>query len=151
MLQSALLAVMAFASVAIAGLEPEGINCAGSSNCEFISINIDSKFGMSPNNQIPALKALIDGIDDNRLYNNGEKIACLKGTIIFVPGAICTFLQKTTGGVLGRDIKVLMSELQNECGACGSISTGFFGGDKDVNHGMLTVNAVTSTKCKGVC
>ncbi|KAJ2981163.1 hypothetical protein NQ176_g2201 [Zarea fungicola] len=150
MLRSSFLAVMAYASVAIAGLEPEGVNCNGSSNCQFISIKIDPKFGDAPNNQIPALKALIDTIDDNRLYNNGENIACLKGTVLLFPGAICTFLQKTSGGVLGRDIKTLMAALGNSCGACGSVATGF-PGDLDVNHGMLTVNEVTSTKCSGVC
>ncbi|KAJ2983220.1 hypothetical protein NQ176_g852 [Zarea fungicola] len=151
MLRSTLLAVVACASAAMAKLEPDGINCDGSSNTQFFNVKIDKKFGQSPNNQVPALASIIGGIDDNRLYKNGEHIACLKGTIFFVPGSICAFLQSTSGGMLGRDIKTIASELGKECGACGSIATGFFGGDKDVNHGMLTMNFVSGGKCSGVC
>ena len=151
MLRSTLVALAALVGAAMAGPDPAGLACGGSSNCQFISISNIGQFGESPNNQIPALASLIsNGVDDNRLYQNGEHIACLKGTIVGIfPGAICAFLQKTSGGVLGSDIKNLINSL--DCGSCGSISTGFFGGDLNVNDGELTVNAVTKPDCSGVC
>ena len=154
MLRSSLfLTLAALVGVTMAGPDPAGFACGGSSNCQFIEIDNIGQFGESPNNQIPALASLIvNGVDDNRLYQNGEHIACLNGKVVgFFPGAICAFLQKTSGGVLGSDIKNLASALAPNCGSCGSVATGFFGGDLNVNDGELTVNAVTKPNCNGVC
>lgn len=74
-----------------------GINCQGSANC--------NTFG---NNQIAAqLTHAISGIDTNRWYSNGDRIACAgSGAPITGNGGFCAFLQNT-GGANGGKIKDL--------------------------------------------
>ncbi|WYZ37982.1 hypothetical protein EsH8_II_001488 [Colletotrichum jinshuiense] len=99
----AALSLLAVASTAAA----KGINCEGSGNCNR-SINT----GVN-GNEANQLKSLIDRIDDNRWYNNGQKIACVNW--------VCAFLQNT-GGAPGRNIKGLAHFIpEHGCKVCGSV------------------------------
>ncbi|XEV04560.1 hypothetical protein FSHL1_009847 [Fusarium sambucinum] len=74
-----------------------GINCRGSANC--------NTFGKDQ--MAFQLTHAIDGINQNRWYNNGDLIACV-GTDAPITGngGFCAFLQGT-GGAPGRNIKGL--------------------------------------------
>jgi hypothetical protein len=110
----------------------DGVNCQGSSNAGFF----DGKDIATPSEQVEFVLNLIQNIDPNRLYENGEHIGCVNGTVaIFVPVSLCFFLQETSGSVMGGDMLKLVTQLSLSCGQAGSISTGFFGGDLDLNHG----------------
>lgn len=114
----------------------EGINCEGSSNC-----------GMTEEWVVSDINGWMGNVDDDRLYNNGEHIVCV-GDITF-----CSFPRDTTGGVLGKDLKVLMNILVDHgCTVCGSVPTGAPAGINDVSQGMLTINYVEDDGgCSGVC
>ncbi|OCL14191.1 killer toxin [Glonium stellatum] len=130
---SHLLALAVFSATTIAA---EGINCHGSANCDTAP---DAP-------QLIDLVALIDHIDDNRFYNNGEQIACQNEA--FFKGAVCAFTQKS-GGAPGSSIKTLAQELRDHgCSVCGSIPL-FFPQDNNVDDGELTVNWVGNSCCPG--
>lgn len=115
-----------------------GINCRGSGNCPGIAGSLDE------------LISRADAVDDNRSYQNGQNIVCIESKL---NNGLCAFLQGT-GGMLGKDIKVLLRDLRNHgCGKCGSIPVFFPSGDNNPDtHGILTVNAVGTTNgCNGVC
>ncbi|KAJ3490896.1 hypothetical protein NLG97_g5693 [Lecanicillium saksenae] len=127
--------ILVAAALAV-GASAEGINCHGSSNCG------NAGFKLSD------LRNTMDGIDDNRVYQNGQHIACWEN---LARTGFCAFLQNT-GGIRGSDVKRLMQELVNHgCSKCGSVPV-FFPKDNDINsHGILTVNYVGSPKCNGIC
>lgn len=120
----------------------EGMNCQGSSECWYS--------GGFVQGNLSTLQGLVSGAQDDYLYNNGQRIACLDDG---EGEGICLFLQMTTGGVLGGDVKVLLQDLiDHGCTKCGSIPTGLPAGINDVSRGELTANYVTSTGgCNGLC
>lgn len=82
----------------------------------------------------------MNGIDDNRWYNDGEQIACEWAD--FYSGSVCVFWQKSNGNS-GRETKTYINALADHgCGLCGSIPYGY-PGTNDVNNGVLTVNWAT--------
>ncbi|KAM4056042.1 kp4 domain-containing protein [Hirsutella rhossiliensis] len=127
---------LAAGAALVAGASAEGINCHGSSNCGNVGFKLSG------------LRNTAQGLDDNRWYQNGQKIACWQARD---GSGFCAFLQNT-GGIPGREIKRLLQELVNHgCAKCGSVPV-FFPQDNDINsHGILTVNYVRSTGCNGIC
>ncbi|KAL3463487.1 killer toxin [Aspergillus heterothallicus] len=123
-----------------------GINCRGSSNCgSFV-------FGNYANgNPLEQLNRLIqNNIDPSQWYNNGEQIACLKGSVFYTPSYICAFLPNS-GGAPGLSIKNLLPyPIDHGCGTCSSVPL-FFPGDNDVNNGILTLNSVSGGCGTGMC
>ena len=116
-----------------------GINCQGSTICS------------SYKGTAGWLKSFIDGIDGNRWYNNGQKIACYNGSEV---GANCAFFQKMPGGGgWGWQAKYLAHYIpEHGCSACGSVPMDFPNGN-DVGKGELTFNVVSSA-CRskpGLC
>ncbi|KAL5341311.1 killer toxin [Aspergillus crustosus] len=105
-----------------------GINCRGSSDCSLTDCP-----------SLGQVLSIIEEIDDNSWFDNGEHIACIRaGAQAY---SLCAFLQNS-GGALGSSIKTLARELQQHgCGNCGSVPL-FYPGDNDVNNGELTFNAV---------
>lgn len=107
-----------------------GINCRGSEECSWANSGVAR-----------SLVDHIDGIDNNRWYNNGQQIACT--------ASICAFLQNT-GGTWGREIRELAHYIPDHgCKVCGSVPYFFPRGDNDVSHGELTFNFVRSPACDG--
>ena len=119
---SIFLATIALTTQALA----KGINCEGSGACGDSGARLGN------------LKTLVDPIDPNRVYQNGEHIAC-------DGHQVCCFLQGT-GGIRGADIPGLVGALLDHgCGICGSVPVFFFAGDNDIStHGQLTCNFVSS-------
>ncbi|KFY39723.1 hypothetical protein V495_05761 [Pseudogymnoascus sp. VKM F-4514 (FW-929)] len=125
-IQKILLSVAIMASTIAA----EGINCHGSANCDTEPEQLS----------LSTLVDLVKGADDNRWYNNGEKIACMWEN--FFSGAFCAFWQGSNGNS-GRESKLYIQSLSDHgCGLCGSIPYGF-PTTNDINNGYLTVNFVT--------
>ena len=110
----------------------KGINCEGSALCG------DQKgFLVKVSNLITDN---INGVDPNYHFSNGEHIAC--------SGHICAFLQKTSGGASGQQVRDAIVKLLNHgCKGCGSVP--FI--DNDVDKGELTVNYVSTTCDDSVC
>lgn len=126
------LSLLAVASTAAA----KGINCEGSSNC---NPSFNSGVWRA---EAGELKNLIDRIPDDKWFNNGQKIACVRW--------ICAFLQNT-GGAPGRNIKGLAHFIPDHgCTICGSVPY-FYPAINDVSQGMLTFNWVNTPKCEGLC
>ncbi|KAK4892092.1 hypothetical protein LTR10_011051 [Elasticomyces elasticus] len=136
----------------------DGINCHGSSACAAFQKNDGSGATYTNPNVVVRLVNFIKTVDDNRMYENGQHIACLPGLYNIndggeVNGAICAFLQSTTNGMRGNDLKVIAQDLQDHgCRGCGSVPTGY-PETNDVNGGMLTFNFVNDNtgNCDGVC
>ncbi|KAI9775167.1 MAG: hypothetical protein M1839_001418 [Geoglossum umbratile] len=138
------------AATAISSVAALGINCQGSGWCPSARANVAMD-----------LNDLIQGIDSNRWYKNGEWIACAqsegdfgadtaKGDVGF-----CAFLQNT-GGTWGSIIKQLAPEIpKHGCRVCGSVPYYFLQGNNNVDDGELTFNMVKmpkGTKCtEGRC
>lgn len=110
-----------------------GINCRGGSFC-----------GVGIGEIAWRLVDHINGIDDNRWYNDGQQIACV--------AHYCAFLQNTQG-TWGREIKALAHYIpEHGCRVCGSVPYFFARGDNDVSHGDLTFNNVENNACgDGLC
>ncbi|RSM08217.1 hypothetical protein CDV31_008225 [Fusarium ambrosium] len=110
----------------------KGINCDGSALCGDQKGFLDKVSDFITDN--------INGVDPNYHFSNGERIACA--------GHICAFLQKTSNGASGQEVRNAILRLKNHgCKGCGSAP--FI--DNDVDKGELTVNYVTSTCGDGVC
>lgn len=93
-----------------------GINCRGSGGCAG-----SGSIGGS-GTRLSHIKNKIDGIDDNKHYNNGDHIACEENKL---GTGICAFFQSTGNGGSGADAKRLVQKLINHgCTACGSVPTG---------------------------
>jgi Kp4 len=92
-----------------------GINCRGSVAC----------IGVAPNPPVSRnLSGFIEGIDQERWYQNGEQIACEMRNVAIDVGFqtryFCAFLQDT-GGAFGSDILRLAHYIPDHgCTACGS-------------------------------
>ncbi|KAK1824028.1 hypothetical protein LTR12_001561 [Friedmanniomyces endolithicus] len=134
------------------------INCQGSWACSIFDLDPAAYDGSGT-----VLQRLIDAMqtmDASWQYQNGDHIACIWGSYeinvdddgaIGVDGGICSFLQGTSSGVQGGEIKGLLQELQKRgCEACGSIPTT---SQNDVSKGELTVNFVSGdiNGCNGLC
>ncbi|KAI8663272.1 hypothetical protein FSOLCH5_008426 [Fusarium solani] len=125
--------LLPLATVAV-GVDALGINCRGSANCMLYGANVSKD-----------MVNLLNGVDPNRWYNNGQQIACV--TRQNDAGAICAFFQNT-GGWQGQKAKELAHYItEHGCLACGSVPTGF-PGSNDVAQGELTFNYV-SNPCTG--
>jgi hypothetical protein len=106
-----------------------GINCFGSFQCGPILDPVMSDIA----------NVIVNQIDRNRFYNNGEHIACA--------GIFCAFLQNS-GGAPGSSIVPLIQDLRNHgCKVCGSVPLFFPQGDNNVRDGELTVNAAEDDAC----
>ena len=137
------------AATAISNVAALGINCRGSGWCPFARDSVAA-----------SLNNLIQGIDPDRWYSNGEWIACAQSSGDYVVEAsgnigFCAFLQNTRG-TWGRIIKQLAPEIPNHgCRVCGSVPYYYLQGNNDVSDGELTFNMVTmpkGTKCtEGRC
>ncbi|KAI9862249.1 MAG: hypothetical protein M1813_004724 [Trichoglossum hirsutum] len=132
------------AATAISSVAALGINCGGSGWCSSARANVADN-----------LNNLIQGIDPNRWYKNGEWIACTQSDGDFVVEAsgsvgFCAFLQNT-GGTWGSIIKQLAPEIpKHGCRGCGSVPYYFLQGNNNAKDGELTFNMVTmpkGTKC----
>jgi len=132
------LAVSVSILLAAIGTQALGINCRGSAFCDK-ALN-----GAVNGYEADTLTQFINGIDENRWYNNGEQIAC------FEPSHICAFLQNT-GGSWGKNIKGLAHYIKDHgCKTCGSVPY-FYPGNNNVDDGMLTYNYVRSACGHGLC
>lgn len=135
-----------------------GINCRGSSLCPtFLEANGPDYIG--------TFLKLADGnapycpadfscgpLNDTDIYLPNDHIVCLPLGASFL-GGICAFTQGkmvTSTGVSGATIKRKLQELsEHGCTTCGSVP---LSGDNDPDsQGILTVNYVGGTVCKGVC
>ncbi|WAO91616.1 Kp4 domain-containing protein [Fusarium falciforme] len=106
-------------ATAAVGVDALGINCRGSANCMLYGANVSKD-----------MVNLLNGVDPNHWYNNGQQIAC------------------NTGGWQGQKAKELAYYItEHGCLACGSVPTGF-PGSNDVAQGELTFNYV-SNPCTG--
>lgn len=128
-----------------------GINCRGSGFCTGFPINpqVSGQEAKVLADWIQGLEA--DGLQpvviaDDRIYKNGEHIACYQRSLI------CAFLQKTKGdGVSGADVKKQARFIPDHgCKVCGSVPTDY-PATNNVNDGELTFNYVTQPSCNGVC
>ena len=121
------IALTALASSCVTAL---GINCRGSFYCK--------TFASEYENVADQLSKNIQNIPDDRWYENGEHIECIKGYKGF---SICAFLQGTNG-LSGKEIKTLAKRIvEHGCKGCGSVPVYFDQQENDVNlHGQLTFN-----------
>ncbi|KAL6711825.1 hypothetical protein ACN47E_002868 [Coniothyrium glycines] len=124
-----------------------GINCRGSAMCS----------GQRCEISLTELRKMVDGIDDNKEYVNGNQIACAKcphcrSDDIDCPFpasmGICVFPQRMKNGekIKARDVKVAIKNLDGHgCKRCGScpIHPG-----NNVNDGEITIN-YTMFACDG--
>ncbi len=103
-LTKTVLSITSLVSFASAGINCKGVLCAP----------VAWTLGTSNN-----LVADIDGIDVNRVYANGEHIACYNDG----GHGLCAFLQSVpSNAVSGGDIKTLIHDLQGHgCSKCGSV------------------------------
>lgn len=120
-----------------------GINCQGSALCGISSWNVPGLLGI--------MRGMVNGIDQNHWYQNGEHIVCSQD----IGGqGLCAFLQGT-GGMPGSSIPGLLDALlQHGCTKCGSVPVYLpVNGDNNPNdHGILTVNYVSNPNgCNGLC
>jgi hypothetical protein len=119
----------------------KGINCQGSLHC--IASNLHGS--------INDLGRVMTQVPNDHIYTAGQLIACSPF------GDVCAFLQMTTEGFAGSDIKRLFGMLgEHGCKACGSVPTGHLQDSliNDVFQGELTVNYVSEAHrhgCYGVC
>jgi hypothetical protein len=123
-----------------------GINCRGSVDCE----------GIPSPSVAHSLATFINGIDQERWYQNGEQIACdarvvQSQDVIRGPTTLyfCPFLQNT-GGAWGSDILRLANYIPDHgCKVCGSVPY-FYPSDNNVEHGELIFNHVLIPQCDKV-
>jgi hypothetical protein len=133
---------------AIAGVRAEGINCKGNARCAELSLYT----------QVKNYVDIIDRVDPNRWYNNGEHIACIKADVptgLYFSDHIssCVFLQNS-GGAPGHSLPPLIKLLRKHgCKGCGSVPLFAPQGNNNVADGELTVNYVSNTNgCdSGLC
>ncbi|KAJ7508496.1 Kp4-domain-containing protein [Mycena galericulata] len=103
-----------------------GINCQGSLKCDG-----------QPHDTASCLVSYIEGIDSERLYANGEQIACRNN--------ICAFLQNEKEALNGAAIRDVSSSIvQHGCTVCGSVPTS---AGNNVADGELTFNYVNNPAC----
>jgi hypothetical protein len=129
-----------FTMLLAAGQVKAGINCEGSSACPLKSAK-----------HMQHLRNLVNDIDPNRWYNNGDNIACV-GPVssAWTVTWTCAFLQGT-GGAPGKSIPALLqSLLDHGCINCGSVPLYYpvNGDNNDGDHGILTVNEVYNPACE---
>jgi hypothetical protein len=109
-----------------------GINCRGNSLCGGSMV-------------AKKLYDTIQTIPDSKHYDNGYHITCQK----HLGGGICAFLQGTSNGLDGAQIKQLALQiLLHGCHVCGSVPINF-PASNDPANGILTFNYVgtTSNSC----
>ncbi|KAJ7054032.1 killer toxin, kp4 [Mycena amicta] len=107
-----------------------GINCEGSFKC-----------GGQATNTAETLVENIDSIGPNRMYSNGEHIACRDN--------VCAFLQDEEQSRSGEEIKSVAHEIVDHgCKVCGSVPTS---SENNVAYGELTFNYVDRPACEGLC
>jgi hypothetical protein len=102
------------------------------------------------------LADFINGIDQERWYQNREQIACDEvdqttgdDTYSSNTKLFCAFLQDT-GGAWGSDILRLAHYIPGHgCKVCGSVPY-FYPSDNNVEHGELTFNHVLIPQCDKV-
>ena len=111
-----------------------GINCEGSSDCEF-----------GTQNTLGQLIEVISKTKTDTCVGPGKQIACVDGGIT----DFCAFTQKYRHqDICVSDVKILLNHLKEHgCKNCGSVPVGYprF---KDLDGGMLTVNAVKGGGCR---
>ncbi|KAK4551825.1 hypothetical protein LTR86_010911 [Recurvomyces mirabilis] len=142
------------------GLQPVGekmgVNCQGSYGCDHFDASGKNNGKTAV---IDYIVSAIDNIDQNRIYHNGERIACQPGSYHYniglhtgeITGGICAFLQKAHRLINGHEIQDHAHGLKNHgCRACGSQPTE---NDNNVANGMLTFNVVADVAlhCDGLC
>ncbi|KAI9825776.1 MAG: hypothetical protein M1826_006878 [Phylliscum demangeonii] len=125
----ALLALLSFITT-ISSRDATGINCRGSAVCYLF-----------PTSCAFRLVAYLQDVRPYQWYRDNELIACC--------GVVCAFLQHTTGGAWGWQIRKLAPYItEHGCLNCGSVPIGFpF--INDCMHGELTFNAVYYLKLRG--
>ncbi|KAI4245172.1 MAG: hypothetical protein L6R42_010256 [Xanthoria sp. 1 TBL-2021] len=141
-----------------------GINCQGSSQCSFTTVNspnilrefnttLITSHGSTPTS-LPFLPpyAPNTSLPDLELFFKHEHIICARN-LHWLVGSICVFLQGDKvpkDGVPGFVIKRLVNRLvRHGCKFCGSVPV-----SEDNNPyrlGVLTSNYVTDKGCQGVC
>ncbi len=114
-----------------------GINCRGNTFC--------TKDGYPEQ-----LQGFINDIQCDRIYKNGEHIACVSKTIAGnKQGGICAFLQGTQSGASGASIQLMMQAIiDHGCKGCGSSPVTFpqlLGNNNNPDAGILTINVVSDT------
>ncbi|KAI4242227.1 MAG: hypothetical protein L6R40_004098 [Gallowayella cf. fulva] len=137
-----------------------GINCQGSSQCSFTTVNSPNLLaqfnstlltgtGTTPN----ALPSLPGGpISDLELFFKDEHIICARN-LRWLAGSVCVFLQGKevpATGVPGFVIKRLVNHLSyHGCKFCGSVPISE--DNRPFRLGVLTSNYVVNKGCHGVC
>ncbi|KFX92759.1 hypothetical protein O988_07137 [Pseudogymnoascus sp. VKM F-3808] len=124
--------VLLSVAVLATSVAAEGINCHGSANCDTAPDN-----GLS----LSTLVDIVQGIDDNRWYNDGEQIACEWAD--FFSGALCVFWQGSNGNTGAETKNYIRALADHGCGRCGSVPYGY-PNTNDISNGMLTVNWATN-------
>ena len=130
---SVLLPLSFLASYASAKL---GINCQGSQLCH--KGNGD-------------LVDYVNHIDCNRMYENGEHIACINRghKILGKQPGMCLFLQYATQPISGATIQGLLGQIiAHGCEGCGSVPLSYlpeFGLINNPDAGILTLNYLSDT------
>lgn len=116
-----------------------GINCRGSIQCPFCRAQTSLH---------EIQRDCIANIDDNRWYNNQERICTTPCDDDHAQEYnVGVFLQYTDHGAPGSWVKRAIQQLLDHgCGLCGSAP--FF--NNDVYEGEVTVNVVDYHTCKGI-
>ncbi|KAL8996976.1 MAG: hypothetical protein Q9169_003627 [Polycauliona sp. 2 TL-2023] len=150
----------------------KGINCKGSSQCSFTTVNspnilreFNSTLWIAHGTRPDALPRLpgsrpvppktnLDNnpLPDYELFFKGEHIICARN-LHWLVGSICVFLQGDNvpvTGVPGFVIKRLVYDLvYHNCKFCGSVPVS--GDNEPETSGVLTSNYVMDEGCHGVC
>lgn len=132
-----------------------GINCHGSSQCDFTTVgsrNIMKEFndtawnGHDNNDHLPGGPLL-----DLELWQAGEHIICAENVRQLI-GSVCLFLEGDNvpkNGVPGYIIKRRINDLlYHGCKFCGSVP--ILGNNRASDAGVLTANYVTDKGCQGL-
>ncbi len=137
-----------------------GINCRGSSQCSFTTVNSPnilrefniSAHGVPPSSPSPPPTNFLPGLPllARELYFRDERIICAQNALL---GSICLFLQGgavPAAGVPGFVVKARLRDLlRHGCLFCGSVPVS--GDNRPGAAGVLTSNYVLEKGCQGVC
>ena len=135
-----------------------GYTLAETTNCKSNIKNACETF-TNPNQSTELIKQLflqVATVDDNRLYQNNELIACVDGALVSGSNVVenqslCAFLQNVSGGITGREIKVFSNQLiAFGCKACGSIPTSSLNvADGELTFGVIQRGTQNDVPCAG--
>ncbi|KAK4228721.1 hypothetical protein QBC38DRAFT_544098 [Podospora fimiseda] len=122
-------------------------SCSGSFRCPKtgdIALRL-SGANTDPNVVSVTASTAIETIDLQRLYRDGQQIACHRVS----GGGVCAFLERTGDGLTGDKIKELAGFIpRSGCKACGSVPISLASG-QDGREGILKFDFTTRTCLDG--